>query len=425
MVRRALDALFVILALAAASLTLAATALDGTGLVPAWLQVDKESSNLEVRAYARRPELSLASLADGSYQDGFEDWLNDSIPRRDDAMMLNGTWQRLPISLAAAALGYEVYPTFYGSDLVYWPERESAIASSKSADAETTERLARVARDISSLAAEYPGTSFYAYRVDMLEGSSMNPTASLMPDAMDTEWFTENFYGLLEGVDVIDTGLYGDYGTGDESIYEDFFRTDHHWHGTTAYRAYAACLERMLGSAEDPAKIISEYVVEVPFYGTGSRLGRCDAVDPDYIRDYEVNLSGLRVWVDDNTGWREVGTDALVSTDRYRAGDVDTDRYLLRYEDYFHGNYQLLRVENPGAAHPERTLLMVVDSYSNPMERFFAQNYGTVIAWDPRGSTRTLRSLMEEWQPDDVLMMCCATALNYDTVLAVLEGPAS
>ena len=424
MLRRALNALFLVGSLAVFCATAGLSALGALGIAPEWLQVGRQHSDLEVRDYATAPEVSAASLLDGSLQDGTEAWLADSLPRRDDAMMLSAAAQRLPISLAASALGYEAYPTFYGSDYVYWPGRGSALASAQTATPESEGSISRVAAALGALADGLDGASFYAYWVDRLQTSSMNPTAGLMPDPVDTEWLARNLYGELEGYRVIDAGVYGDYGTGDPSIYDDFFLTDHHWHGTTAYRAYADCVHAMLGEGEPLAEVLREYVVRPDFYGTASRLGRCDAAGPDHIRDFVVDLSGVRAYVHDGAEWSEVGPEGLVSTERYEAGGYDPDRYALRYEDYFHPNYPLLVIDNPGAAHPERTLLMIVDSYSNALERFFSANYGRVIAWDPRSDSVDPRELVEGSGADDVLLLCCETALDDDTVAQRLEAAA-
>lgn len=105
------------------------------GLMGAHLIPQRHRSNLEGRVYERRPQVSVAALADGSFQDSFERYVADGVPWRDVVVLANAAVQRSGISLASGLFGYPAYPTFFGSDYVYVPECDAVLPIAlKSAD---------------------------------------------------------------------------------------------------------------------------------------------------------------------------------------------------------------------------------------------------------------------------------------------------
>ena len=69
------------------------------------LSDDSARSYLEGRTYQTFPELAVGTLADGSFQSKFEQYIADLIPMRDDVMLLNAGLQRTTIALADAPFG--------------------------------------------------------------------------------------------------------------------------------------------------------------------------------------------------------------------------------------------------------------------------------------------------------------------------------
>ena len=78
------------------------------------------------------------------------------------------------------------------------------------------------------------------------------------------------------------------------------------------------------------------------------------------------------------------------------------EKYANQYGTWFHGNYATLVIENPSCENNE-TLLIIGDSYSTCIDRFFAESYARVVVIDPRLFEGSLSALIDEEKPRDVV----------------------
>lgn len=375
------------------------------------LQLDRDRSNLEGKKYARFPEASHSSIQSSEFQNGVESFINDRMPRRDDILLTNASWQRSLISSAAVAHGYSVYPTFYNSAYVYDSRYDALFAQLEDADEAAVAQYELAAQAFSSFAASHPELNCYFYRVDRLSSSSNNPTNDLMNEVVNTEFLSEHFFSKLDEIEIIN-GLLPDL----DASNEVFFRTDHHWNGPGAYSAYLGMFMEMQPEAE-PMTDVEAVRYDVPaFYGSCSRAGLCVTNTPDTLEDLIVNLDDCQVLINGN----EVGGEGLQHVEMYTAGEWDPERFTNRYAEYWHSDYASIEIQNPDSV-SEESLLIVRDSFSAPVERYFSDYYRSIYVVDPRHSDDAIEEILSHVKADDVLFLMGSTTFSTDTTINFLQ----
>lgn len=383
-------------------------ALHGAGVpLPSVLGADQDRSPLEARTYQQRPHPSASSLLDGSFQKQADAWVADRVPLRDSVLLANAALQRSGIALAAAMMGYDTYPTYYGSKAVVC----GASASLANIPPKATEALSRAyeerASQLNSLVARHPGQRFYLYDVPRTESLDQSAAARLMSRPATHSFFREHVLESLVGVKVVDSTV------SERDFAEQWSRTDHHWNVLGAREAYGRIADAMGFPADIPGIEESFEYSDPAFFGSLARTGRC--LDfCDHVMDFhwgapfepdslEVEINGARAEPED-----------LVHLRKYQEGAWAGTRLANRYAEYFHTDYAEIRITS-GMARTERTLLLVADSYSNCMERFFAVQYATVLVYDARHNAETLDAyLTANPDVDDVLFLMSQNNITSD-----------
>lgn len=408
---RVRNIVFIAVFLALIFCTLCSKCLTYAGVeFPAWSGIGAERSYLEGRQYEDFPELSMETIESGDFQSDFEQYMADAIPARDEIMMLNAAIQRSSIALASKPMAYDVYPTFYGSAYAYDSSLDSVVETIHSSDDETDARYENAAEAYASFSESHPELNYVFYRIDRVSSSNNNPTSSLVSDPVNTDYLTEHFFSKLgDRITVVD-GL----ADSEEDIFSKYYRSDHHWETSTAYHAYSDVLAA-LKSEEEPVEYEELSWDAVPFYGALSRSGLCPVDIPDSILDYSIDLSGIEVTVDGE----KVDSSFLDHSEQYASGDIAEDLFTNRYAEYYHSDYAMIQIHNENASSDD-ALLIVGDSFSNPMERFFSSAYKDVYVFDARYNEDSLDSIVNECGIDDVAFIIGSTNFASDNSVAAL-----
>ena len=177
-------------------------------------------------------------------------------------------------------------------------------------------------------------------------------------------------------------------------------RSDHHWRIEGAYNAYARTVKAL---GFEPKQLDDSTLVtyrEPIFYGSLSRTGRFLGCS-DVINDYVLDLGNARVSLDG----KRATTESLAHRQMYTQKGWDNDLFKNRYAEYYHGDYGEIAIDND-AAESQRTLLLVADSFSNSMERFYCQHYQHVLVYDARHAKTSLDELLKRHhEVDDTLFL--------------------
>ena len=329
-------------------------------------------SELEGRAYAKFPSVTQSSVLSGQFQGGIERYLSDGIPYREEVLLANASLQRKIIELANVPFSLEAYPTFFGSQVVAIPQYEAVFEIPGVAYPNRAKALRRCAIMINRAARRYPGIRWCVGLADRSRTLAVSPVRNLRSNPADSEFYTKAFYQNLSD-DVVSINLfYNDL----SKFVNEYYKTDHHWRiegGVEAYKKICAAL------GIEPVEYEFKNVYPGPSYGANARMGLID-VYADSINDVVYARSPIEVKVNGNS------KEPRILDKSYTPGFAGYEKggkFTSTYSDYFHANYNLIQITNPLAAR-DASLLIIGDSFTNCIERLFAEEYREVYVVDPR-----------------------------------------
>ena len=348
---------------------------------------------LENRDINEFPECSPQTLISGTFQSAFEKAASDHMPARDELLQVNAAAQRLGIRTANLPFDYAAIPTYYGSDYAEASKAQLVQVMPATRTKEMKEAFATSANALNSLGEKIDGTLVY-YRPTRLASSSFSPAAKLMRNIADESYAQDAFLDKLDDKWQIASDEYSSL----EEYKEDFFRTDHHWKIGGAVKGYETIME-VLGK-EFISFSAPESVGWPTWYGSASRIGIDFDVSGEKLQDVDYERSKLNVIVDGRAE-DETMLDVGYSPENAKSKQPE-EKYANQYGTWFHGNYATLVIENPSCENNE-TLLIIGDSYSTCIDRFFAESYARVVVIDPRLFEGSLSALIDEEKPRDVV----------------------
>ena len=398
-------------------------ALSKAGVdMPAWLELGKGRTYLEGRTLSSMPAATLDAVLDGTFQTGLEDYVSDVVPLREKAVMLNAAKDRVGISLASELFGYKAYPTFYGSGFCYIPQIDSVMQTIGTATPSSKLSLERAAGSISQVALRHESMPVVLCYVDAARASDANPTASLVSKPLTSSMIISCLEdGLSEQVEFISC-IIDDC----ETLVNDYYRNDHHWKTPYAFDAYQACVSALDSSAYAIATQGEIVYDEPPFYGASSRAGLMETQEPERIVDVAYDSPDYYVLYNHTAGDGRL----LVHTDAYENGSYSQERFANRYSEYFHGDPEILIISTQpidvegfeDSLSDKAVLILVGDSFTNPLERFFALNYDVVVVADPRYSSLALDEIIRRYHGDALLFMVCSNTLSNSRFTTFVDG---
>ena len=365
--------------------------------VPSALQTNVERSYLEGRPYTRLPSPSVDSFLSGDFQDDLESYTADALPLRETLLLGKASLQRLSISQMADLLGYDAYHTFFGSGYLHETEGNRLLAVPAKQSKKVLNGLAASVDSINDFVASNPGYTYYfamPYRSDVL---GIGPLAGLVSEPLDAEFLQSRIFSRLSPditqIDLMPSSY--------EEFEEDYFKTDHHWNIKGAYKAYCKINEAM-GNASStlPCGELLTFPA-AQFYGSEARSGLDTSVSPDMIQDYEFVLPNYETWIYGEL----MPNDFAASTQAYTDGFQPDNPFVNLYADYWHGDYgQIVFVNQDDKT--SKNLLIIADSFSNPMERMFLSSYSRVYVYDPRYATMSLADFLKKYDDIDDILFC-------------------
>lgn len=258
--------------------------------LPEWM-TSEEVQYLEGSSakHGVRENLNKAGLVSGNLQKAIEEKIEEYVPCRASSIIVSAALQRSSIAASNLVVGWECYPTFYGSDKVYAPQYDAVAYIPLSPSEEQDDEWKEFAKSVGNAAAEYPDKNFVIYLVQGYEDPSYNPAFGLVSDPADPG----RAYGImadeLQGISNVNV-LTKTYESG-ESYYESFFTTDHHWNIVGALEAYEQLSDVLDVSKNEFGGL--EPILNYEYTGATARWGR-DLVE-EHVFDVEDDFSYLTV----------------------------------------------------------------------------------------------------------------------------------
>ena len=371
--------------------------------VPAQLAPNQEGYNyLEGRNYTELPALSVANFTDGSFQDNLESHLADAVPLRSNVLLANAALQRTSIAEMAGLMGYEVYPTFFGSDFVYSTASDAVYQAPLTQDRCNVRAMEKSLSSYNKFAESHPELRCFFAMPTRSNALSFEPFTSLVSSPVTNQFYDGVVAGTLgSSITPVDITV---------KSFDDFdrtyFRTDHHWTIDGAYNAYCT-LATALGYGDELVVPDEALLYEnAQFNGSNARQGLEAAQEADAFMDYEFDLPAFTLTVDGEP----TDTAHLANFRRYTTGNYSTVPFFNYYSNYFHSDHGLMTIQ----VEEERgrgSLLIVGDSYTNPIERLFTAHYDTVYVYDPRHATESLSEFVAHTEVGDVVVCLCYQTL--------------
>lgn len=190
----------------------------------------------------------------------------------------------------------------------------------------------------------------------------------------------------------------------DEDIY---YRTDHHWTTLGAYYAYRQLMQAM---GTIPLELTDFEIKRVSdsFFGTLFSKSNFRHVAPDLIE----------LWIPQNELTHQVTyvDDGRVSNTLYDWDQLDKrDQYAL----FLGGNHALTIVETAEA--PEKTLLVIKDSYAHSLIPFLTPHYQEIHVADLRYLNISVEEYAEQISADEVLILYNIASFQSDENVVKLK----
>ena len=345
-----------------------------------------QRSTLEGREYQGFPKVSTEAISDGDFQDDFEQYIADLIPRRDTVLLANAALQRKTIELANVPFGYAAYPTFFGSKYVYIPEGQLVYEKPELVSKTAEESLDEKAQKYSRIIDNNADVNWVFYLVDRGATSAANPAHALSANVEDYDYLRTEFLDKLPESCVVVDGAYYD----SSEFQNDYFHTDHHWRIQGGMKAYEKISEA-LGNDSIEFGTVGE-VYSGPFWGANARSGLAPVGSGDAVFDVEYDKSEIGVKING----KKHDADSLDAgySDGFEGYEKE-ETFTNVYSHYFHGDYGMIEIENTQNKNG-KLLLVVADSFSNCIERFFAEGYQYVCVLDPRHFNDSIQSVLDE-----------------------------
>ncbi|MBQ8301768.1 MAG: hypothetical protein IJX57_07410 [Clostridia bacterium] len=370
------------------------------------LPADKESVAKENRAMATIPEANAENIFSGDFATGFGSFLGDHIGLRS--------------FLTDLSKGIDALKGIV-------PDTGKIVSTNKDIGTGTTQKQTLLVADNTVMEMFIRNKDYEKIYTD-----TVNHYAEKLPEnirlynmIVPTQLeFKEPIYKNLQdsqkdAIDTINQGLsprvtaVDAYGAlerhTDEYIY---FRTDHHWTPLGAYYAYEQFMKQSGGVAVNKDDFEKNKISRVLGYLYDKVEIPEIASMPDTIEWYDVDPTGqveiLMHDIDKN------------GKDRPYKG-VMYDRSKADYSFFFGSDHPVVEMAN-NSLPDGKTIVLLKESYSNVLAPWLIKSYRKVILDDPRIYEGSFQTVIEKFNPDEVMIVNYIFTTNFPDYCGVMKN---
>ncbi|MBR4719517.1 MAG: hypothetical protein IKP31_04650 [Lachnospiraceae bacterium] len=341
-----------------------------------------EFSSTENRYLARRPEITLSGILDGSFMKSFELYTEEQLPLRDTLVRLKAISGELMLKNENNGIAR--------GDRGYLFEKLVSTSGQLGKNKAAIRNFAgQTDRDISLCIVPN------SYEILSRDTPAGFPNVSQKAEIDD--FYSElSSYGNVSTVSVYET-------LKENSEKYIYYRTDHHWTTQGAYLGYCRLCEAMgLTPWKEPENLESDRLRTVDgFYGTyHSKYRGMLGGFPDTLSYYDIPVISYE-------------TGGNTYHDLYDLDKLDTyDKYAM----FMYGNegMSIVESERGGAAKKRSELIIFKDSYANCLIPFFTYNYDRLIVIDLRYYPESVNELLDKNKDADILLIYNFMHFNDD-----------
>lgn len=357
-------------------------------IIPFRGQIDV--SEQENRTLSHFPALTLEGFLSGDFQQQLEDALGDQYPfgsgiksgliRFKDALYQAQSKALLALYPTAAMSYTEISAGYYhfGGDEgriveMPWPEQKYQEA-------------------VKAQAAKFADVSVPTWLYFIRNSRAQDFTKSSEDNNAAYEAICAAYQP--EGAAAFSAADYDEYST-------LFYATDHHWNHIGADRGYREIIQLLLGKDEPLVPVKEEMKFPVAFNGSYARQsGRM--IGDDSFTVYTYGLKKIITRLNGKNG--TYGHQAL-----YEKGRYPDDELRNHYAYYYGGDYGEIVLDTRQS--DRENLLILADSYSNPINHLIASHFGKTHILDLRyyqrdmGQPLDLEAYIRQNQIDKLLLL--------------------
>ncbi len=354
------------------------------------LPADTESFKKENREPATLPEISKATLKDGSFMMDFESYINDSIGFRSyftefSSVVKNHSGITPPEGRVVYTNKDIGTKTVNKACLLLLTDKVMEVfASDKKNELLYANTLNTYAKNLPS------HVNMYSILVPTQLQFQMPVYKNIQSDQKEAiDYVYKNLDSRIKSVDV--------YSNIESHMHEYvYFRTDHHWTMLGAYYGYEAFATT---AGIEPKKLgdFTMYTADEGFLGylynqvNDQRLKE----HKDYIEWYNVdemyNLSYSFMSVDKNNNYVPYSAKMF-------------DRTATDYRFFFVSDHPYVKIHNNSLTNG-KSILVIKDSYANAFAPWLVNNFENVIMVDPRFFEGSIQKLIERDSITDVVVI--------------------
>ena len=338
---------------------------------------DKEFSDMENRELAQKPVFSGKLFLDGSYQDNYEEWLNDQFFMRDG-------WSLLAADLQAVSGRKDINDVYLGKNGYLLEKCQESDFDQGQID----ENIKYLSGFLNYSVKHYGKDNVHCMMIPS-KAEALKPELPAFVEPFNTTEVLQSLKNSLDKpnilLDVRD--ILEKYQN--EYIY---YRTDHHWTTLGAYYAWTGFAK----AAGLPVKELGYYqreTVFTDFYGTTYNKAHIN-VTPDSVELFHSpKENGVHVEMDDG----EVVADSVYFPEEAKES-------FNKYNVFFSKN--TFKIVVTTKSDTGKSLLLFKDSFANCFVPFLIKDYDQIIMIDYRYGKFPVKNIIEQYKDvTDVLVM--------------------
>lgn len=340
-------------------------------------------------------DLSSDLFINRAFQTQTEKAASDQFPLRSLAIKTSKALDRLTIKTAYLPLPDPNLPADTRSNIFVSPDPAFLFYGPEKLDQWTRVMVNMRLANYQELLASHPQLNFYVYSIERLQNLPFHPLSADFPTAESAQYFNtfkqNKPAGLLFGT--LEMTSLADY-------FRYFYRTDHHLNNLGAYTAYLDIhnlLQDKYLAISAPRQVTHELTLPgIAYQGFLARLSLYP-IPGEPFKVYLYDLPPYQIYKND----QEFTYGKQAS---YLSGSYSLEPWLNHYAEYYGYDEGFLEFVFEGQ--PDRSLLIIGDSYDNAFLTLLASHYRRTYSVDLRNYPDfSLSTFLQDHPVQDVLFV--------------------
>lgn len=367
---------------------LARFSLDGLGLKS--ILVETAGGN-----FATAASLVNRVVFERDFQIAVERAASDQFPLRMSMINLSKTIDRAVIRLAYAFLPDPAIPADKHSGFFILRDESAIIYMPNRFDESEKQKIDNRIKNYEEIIIAYPDINFYLFHIERNQYAPYNPLNPFFPESDAGQGLAYFLAHKPEGLHFANLTM-----TDLDDYFNKFYNTDHHYNVHGMLLAYEGIHELLSKNyPEITPKIEFGEIIGIPeidFLGYTARE-TFFPIHPNGFEIVELNLTQHRLYIE---GQEVVQNEHL----QYLQGIFSTEPYTDHYGLFFGGSSQFSEYIFENGSN--RNLLILSDSFKNPIQAWIASHYHHTYAINPtRFGKLSLSQFLQDYAVDDILVL--------------------